>query len=177
MTEQTIKLTVGDQFSGCDMGPMISQKIYKTSEHQTTDAKKKGARITIGGERLKGSKYDKGWFFPPTIIADADHTMDIMNEETFGPVAGVMKFSNDDEAVALANDSVYGLAAYVFSGELGAGLRIAEDLEAGSVWVNNIQRSYHDVPFGGVKQSGIGREKGRYGIESFTELKTIYYSY
>lgn len=176
-TEQTKKLTVGDQFSGCDMGPMISEKIYKTSEEQTADAKKKGAKVTTGGERLKGAQYDKGWFFPPTIIADADHGMKIMNEETFGPVAGVMKFSNNDEAVALANDSEYGLAAYVFAGELGAGLRIAEELEAGSVWVNNIQRSYHDVPFGGVKQSGIGREKGRYGIESFTELKTIYYSY
>jgi len=177
MTEQTQKLTVGDQFSGCDMGPMISEKMFKPSLEQTADAKKKGARITIGGERLKGSQYDKGWFFPPTIIADADHDMKIMKEETFGPVAAIMKFSSNDEAVALANDSVYGLAAYVFAGELGTGLRIAEDLEAGSVWVNNIQRSYHDVPFGGVKQSGIGREKGRYGIESFTELKTIYYSY
>ena len=176
-TEQTKKLTVGDQFSGCDMGPMISEKIYKTSEEQTADAKKKGATVTTGGERLKGEQYDKGWFFPPTIIADTDHSMNIMNEETFGPVAGIMKFTDNEEAVALANDSVYGLAAYVFTGELGAGLRIAEELEAGSVWVNNIQRSYHDVPFGGVKQSGIGREKGRYGIESFTELKTIYYSY
>lgn len=177
MTEQANKLTVGDQFSGSDMGPIISEKIYKTSEEQTADAKKKGATVTTGGERLKGEEYDKGWFFPPTIIADVDHSMEIMKEETFGPVAAIMKFKNNAEAIELANDSVFGLAAYVFTGELGTGLRIAEELEAGSVWVNNIQRSYHDVPFGGVKQSGIGREKGRQGIESFTELKTIYYSY
>ena len=177
MTEQANKLTVGDQFSGSDMGPIISEKIYKTSEEQTADAKNKGATVTTGGERLKGEEYDKGWFFPPTIIADVDHSMEIMKEETFGPVAAIMKFKNNAEAIELANDSVFGLAAYVFTGELGTGLRIAEELEAGSVWVNNIQRSYHDVPFGGVKQSGIGREKGRQGIESFTELKTIYYSY
>ncbi|MEC5166641.1 succinate-semialdehyde dehydrogenase/glutarate-semialdehyde dehydrogenase [Flavobacterium sp. PL11] len=177
MTEETKKLTVGNQFSGCDMGPIISQKIYKTSEEQTADAKAKGATITTGGERLKGAEFEKGWFFPPTIIADANHSMEIMREETFGPVAAIMKFKTNEEAIALANDSDYGLAAYVFTGELGTGLRIAEELEAGSVWVNNIQRSYHDVPFGGVKQSGVGREKGRYGIESYTELKTIYYSY
>lgn len=177
LTQHTAQLKVGDPFSDSDMGPMINQKIYQTSEDQTADAKTKGANIKIGGERLTHGDYAKGWFFPPTIIADANHNMEVMKNETFGPVAGVMAFETIDEAIELANDSEYGLAAYVFAGELGQGLRIAEELEAGSVWINNIQRSYHDVPFGGVKQSGIGREKGRYGIESFTELKTIYFSY
>jgi succinate-semialdehyde dehydrogenase / glutarate-semialdehyde dehydrogenase len=126
---------------------------------------------------LTGGDYDKGYYFSPTIIADTDHSMKIMTEETFGPVVGVMPYSDLEMALNLANDSEYGLAAYVFSQQLGTGLRLAEQLEAGSVWVNNIHRSHHNVPFGGMKQSGIGREKGHFGVEDYTELKTIYLNY
>jgi succinate-semialdehyde dehydrogenase / glutarate-semialdehyde dehydrogenase len=159
------------------MGPLVNEKIYRNSELQVADALAKGAQVRTGGQRLTGERYDRGWFFPPTILAGCDHTMQIMTEETFGPVIGVMPFSTLDEAVSRANDSVYGLAGYVFSGNLGTALHLAESLEAGSVWINNIHRSYHDVPFGGVKQSGMGREKGQYGIEAYTELKTIYLTY
>jgi succinate-semialdehyde dehydrogenase/glutarate-semialdehyde dehydrogenase len=141
------------------------------------DALEKGATVLTGGQRLRGEEYDKGWYFPPTIISDTNHSMKIMTEETFGSVVGIMPFETNEEAITLANDSEYGLAAYVFSEQVGTGLRMAESLEAGSVWINNISRSYHDVPFGGVKQSGIGREKGHYGIEAYTELKTIYLNY
>ncbi len=175
--ELTQKLRIGNPFSNADMGPMVNQKIYQNSEVQVLDAIEKGATIKTGGKRLRGEEFDKGWFFPPTIIADTNHSMKIMTEETFGPVVGIMPFKTNEEAIALANDSEYGLAAYVFSEQLGTGLRMAEVLEAGSVWINNISRSYHDVPFGGVKQSGIGREKGHYGIEAYTELKTIYMNY
>lgn len=177
MVELAQKLTLGSPFSGCDMGPIINQKIYQNSEVQVADALEKGASIRTGGKRLTGELYDKGWFFPPTIVADANHSMKVMTEETFGPVIGVMPFNSNDEAITLANDSEYGLAAYVFSENLATALRMAESFEAGSVWINNIHRSYHDVPFGGVKQSGMGREKGRYGIEAYTELKTIYLNY
>jgi succinate-semialdehyde dehydrogenase/glutarate-semialdehyde dehydrogenase len=177
ITHLTAKLKIGNPFSGSDMGPMINQKIYQNSELQTQDAVEKGAVINTGGQRLMGDDYKNGWFFPPTIISNTNHSMKIMTEETFGPVVGVMPFKTNEEAILLANDSEYGLAAYVFSEQLGTGLRMAEELEAGSVWINNIHRSYHDVPFGGVKQSGIGREKGRYGIEAYTELKTIYLNY
>ncbi len=177
MTELTQKLSIGEPFSGCDMGPIINQKIYKNSEIQVADALEKGAKLSTGGKRLTGVSYDKGWFFSPTIISDTNHSMKIMTEETFGPVIGIMPFDTNDDAINLANDSEYGLAAYVFSENLGTALRIAEAFEAGSVWINNIHRSYHDVPFGGVKQSGMGREKGRYGIEAYTELKTIYLNY
>jgi succinate-semialdehyde dehydrogenase/glutarate-semialdehyde dehydrogenase len=101
----------------------------------------------------------------------------IMTEETFGPVLGVAPFDDRAEALARANDTRYGLAGFVFSRDLAAALTMAERIEAGSVWVNNIHRSYHDVPFGGMKESGIGREKGRYGVESYLEYKTIYLSY
>ncbi len=177
MVEIAKKIKIGEPFSGCDMGPLVNQKIYQNSEIQVADALEKGAIVKTGGARLTGEHYDKGWFFPPTIIADTNHTMKIMTEETFGPVIGIMPFKTNEEATDLANDSEYGLAAYVFSENLSIALRMAESFEAGSVWINNIHRSYHDVPFGGVKQSGIGREKGRYGIEAYTELKTIYLNY
>ena len=177
MVELAEKLTIGHPFSGSDMGPLVNHKIYQNSEVQVEDAIHKGAVVKTGGERLRGDLYDKGWFFPPTIIADANHSMKVMTEETFGPVLGIMPFKTNEEAIELANDSIYGLAAYVFSENIGTALRIAESFEAGSVWINNIHRSYHDVPFGGVKQSGMGREKGKYGIEAYTELKTIYLNY
>jgi succinate-semialdehyde dehydrogenase / glutarate-semialdehyde dehydrogenase len=174
----TDKLKVGNDLkSPCDMGPLIHKKIFKNSELQVEDALQKDAKILRGGKKLTGDDYDKGWYFPPTIITDANHSMKIMTEETFGPVVGIMPFDNLETALSWANDSPYGLAAYVFSRQLGIGLRLAEGLDAGSVWVNNIHRSHHNVPFGGMKQSGIGREKGHFGVEDYTELKTIYLNY
>jgi succinate-semialdehyde dehydrogenase / glutarate-semialdehyde dehydrogenase len=171
-------LKIGNDLkSPCDMGPLVNEKIFKNSEIQVADALSKNAKILRGGKKLTGGDYDKGWYFPPTLIADSDHSMKIMTEETFGPVVGVMPYSDLETALNLANDSEYGLAAYVFSQQLGTGLRLAEQLEAGSVWVNNIHRSHHNVPFGGMKQSGIGREKGHFGVEDYTELKTIYLNY
>ena len=172
------KLDVGDGLtSSCALGPLVNEKIYRNSEAQIADARRKGARIVIGGERLTGGIYDGGWFMPPTVIADADHSMLVMTEETFGPVLGVAPFDDREQAVQQANDTRYGLAAFVFCRNLAAALNMAERLEAGSVWVNNIHRSNHDVPFGGMKESGMGREKGRYGVEAYLEYKTIYLSY
>jgi succinate-semialdehyde dehydrogenase / glutarate-semialdehyde dehydrogenase len=174
----TDKLKIGnDAKSTCDMGPLINEKIFKNSEIQVADALEKNAQILRGGKKLTGETYDTGCYFPPTIVANADHTMKIMTEETFGPVVGIMPFDTLETALDWANDSPYGLAAYVFSKQLGTGLKLAEQLEAGSVWVNNIHRSHHNVPFGGMKQSGIGREKGHFGVEDYTELKTIYLNY
>jgi succinate-semialdehyde dehydrogenase/glutarate-semialdehyde dehydrogenase len=171
-------LKIGNDLKApCDMGPLVNEKIFKNSEIQVADARSKNAKILRGGKRLQGNDYDNGWYFAPTLVADANHSMKIMTEETFGPVVGVMPYADLETALELANDSEYGLAAYVFSQQLGIGLRLAEQLEAGSVWVNNIHRSHHNVPFGGMKQSGIGREKGHFGVEEYTELKTIYLNY
>jgi len=101
----------------------------------------------------------------------------VMTEETFGPAVGLAAFDDREEALRLANDTRYGLAAFVFCRNLAVALNMAERLEAGSVWVNNIQRSHNNAPFGGIKHSGIGREKGRYGVEAYLEYKTIYLSY
>jgi succinate-semialdehyde dehydrogenase/glutarate-semialdehyde dehydrogenase len=157
-----------------EMGPLINERIMSTSAEHVADARERGARIVVGGERLSGPAYDGGSFFAPTVIADATHDMKIMTQETFGPVVGMGPFRSLAEAVQSANDSRYGLAAYVFSGDLRTAWRTAEELEVGSVWVNEIHRSLHSVPFGGVKQSGLGREKSRHGLDEYLEYKTVY---
>ena len=161
---------------GCDLGPMVNQEIFSTSVDHVADALVKGGRLAAGGSRLTGGDYDRGYFFPPTVLVDTTPQMKIMREETFGPVLGVMPFTTLDEAIAMANDSPFGLAGYVFSRDLGKALQVSEELEAGSVWVNDIHRSYNMVPFGGYKESGLGREKSHYGLEAYLELKTIYLS-
>lgn len=169
------RLKVGNGLDpGCELGPLVDQEIFATSVSQVEDARSRGARLVTGGARLTGGAFDAGWFFPPTVLADTSHAMKIMTEETFGPVVGVMPFDDLAAAIELANDSPYGLAGYVFSRDLGVALRTAEELEAGSVWVNDIHRSYNMVPFGGYKESGLGREKSHHGLEEYLELKTIY---
>ena len=153
------------------------EKIYSNSEVQVADARAKGARIVLGGDRQRGPGYDDGFYFPPTIIADATHDMLVLTEETFGPVLGICPVDSAADALRHANDCRYGLAGFVFTRDLARGLTLCEGLEAGSVWLNDIHRSSHYVPFGGMKESGLGREKGRYGVEAYLEYKTMYLSY
>ena len=160
--------------AGCDLGPMVNEEIFSTSVDQVADARAQGARIVTGGDRVTGGDYDRGFFFPPTVIADTTPDMKIMREETFGPVVGIRAFDELADAITQANDSPYGLAGYVFSSDVGTALRIAESIEAGSVWINDIHRSYNMVPFGGYKESGLGREKSKHGLDAYLELKTIY---
>lgn len=160
-----------------DLGPMINEKIFATSEYQSNDAREKGARILCGGQRNIGEGFDRGFYFPPTLIADATDDMAILQDETFGPVIGIAPVDSAFDGLKRANDSIYGLAGFVFCGDLARGLSLCEGMEAGSVWLNDIQRGSPHAPFGGMKQSGIGREKGRYGVESYLEYKSIYLSY
>lgn len=177
LTEKAGKLTLQPEGGEGDLGPLVNEKIFANSVRQSDDARAKGARMLLGGAQVTGPGYDGGFYFPPTIVADATQDMLIMTEETFGPVLGVAPVDSPAEALALANASRYGLAGFVFSGDLARGLTLAEGMEAGSVWLNDIHRSSHYVPFGGMKESGLGREKGRYGVESYLEYKTMYLSY
>lgn len=170
-------LTLAPAGGDGDLGPLVNEKIFANSERQVADARSRNARIYLGGERRTGEGYDGGFYFPPTIIADATHDMLILTEETFGPVLGVCPVDSAFDGMRHANDNRYGLAGFVFSGDLAKGLTLCEGLEAGSVWLNDIHRSSHYVPFGGMKESGLGREKGRYGVESYLEYKTMYLSY
>lgn len=177
LTDRASKLTLAPEGGDGDLGPMVNEKIYANSETQSDDARAKGARILLGGRRATGSGFDGGFYFPPTIIADATHEMLILTEETFGPVIGVCPVDSAFEGLEHANNNRYGLAGFVFARDLAKGLTLCEGMEAGSVWLNDIQRSSHYVPFGGMKESGLGREKGRYGVESYLEYKTMYLSY
>lgn len=177
LTEKAGKLTLAPADGTGDLGPLVNEKIYTNSEVQVADARAKGARIVLGGDRKTGKGFDGGFYFPPTIIADATHEMLVLTEETFGPVLGICVVDSAFEALKHANNSRYGLAGFVFAGDLAKGLTLCEGLEVGSVWLNDIHRSSHYVPFGGMKESGIGREKGRYGVESYLEYKTMYLSY
>ena len=177
LTEKAGKLTLAPADGDGDLGPIVNEKIYANSEVQVADARAKNARIMLGGDRRTGPGFDGGFYFPPTIIADATHEMLILTEETFGPVLGICVVDSAFDALEHANSSRYGLAGFVFSGDLAKGLTLCEGMEAGSVWLNDIYRSSHYVPFGGMKESGIGREKGRYGVESYLEYKTMYLSY
>lgn len=163
-------MRVGDGFEeGVAIGPLIDEHaVAKVVEH-VDDAISKGARVVVGGTRhQKGGNY-----YEPTILADVTPSMRIFHEETFGPVAPIFRFSTDDEAIALANDTEFGLASYFYSRDIGRVLKVAEALEYGIVGINEGLISTEVAPFGGVKESGLGREGSKYGIEDYLELKYL----
>lgn len=172
---QTQKLTIanGLEKPDADVGPMASPEGLAKSKKHIEDALAKGARLVCGGKRPEGSEFEKGYFFEPTILADANHEMLLMTEETFGPVVGVMTYRSLDEAIKLANDTPYGLAAYVYTNDLHEMEKASKQLEAGSVAVNNVDAGIINAPYGGWKQSGIGFEHGHEGLEEYLHLKHI----
>lgn len=152
-----------------DLGPLMHERAMAKCEAHIEDALAKGARLTTGGRRHALGHL----FFEPTVLADITPAMKIYSEETFGPVAGLMPFEDESEVVAMANDTPYGLIAYLYTADLGRAHRLSEILEYGMVAVNTAKVTGAPVPFGGVKQSGIGREGSRHGLEAFTELKYV----
>jgi succinate-semialdehyde dehydrogenase/glutarate-semialdehyde dehydrogenase len=162
------KLRVGDGLeNGIDIGPLIEDSAFaKVAEH-VEDARRRGATTVVGG---KPSALGRT-FFEPTIMTGVTADMLMNNEETFGPVAGIATFASDTEAIAQANATPYGLAAYVYTRDLSRAWRYAEGLESGMVGINNVMLANEAAPFGGVKESGIGREGSKYGIEEWVETK------
>ncbi len=161
-----MKVGPGDQ-SGVQIGPLINKDgIDKVVQH-IEDAKAKGARVYCGGQPHEAGAL----FFQPTVLVDMTPAMRVSSEETFGPVAGLFRFHDEAEVIKLANDTRYGLASYFYTQELGQAFRVAEALEYGMVAVNEALLAAASVPFGGVKESGIGREGSKYGIEDFLNVK------
>jgi succinate-semialdehyde dehydrogenase/glutarate-semialdehyde dehydrogenase len=156
-----------------DYGPLLNEATRQRSVDHVKDALAGGARLVTGGQQPAGERYARGWFYEPTVLADVEPMMRVMREETFGPVAGIRRFGSLDEAITLANDSPYGLAAYVFGRDLDRCLHVAERLEAGGVGVNVNDVTELAAPFGGWKESGFGRELGPEGLEHCYELKHI----
>ncbi|NHQ89104.1 NADP-dependent succinate-semialdehyde dehydrogenase [Janthinobacterium lividum] len=164
------KLKVGNGIeAGVTQGPLIDAKAVAKVEEHVADALSKGGRLLAGGKR---HALGNG-FFEPTIIADVTNDMRVATEETFGPLAPLFRFKTDDEVIALANDTEFGLAAYFYSRDIGRIWRVAEGLETGMVGVNTGLISNEIAPFGGVKQSGLGREGSTYGIEDYLVIKYI----
>jgi succinate-semialdehyde dehydrogenase/glutarate-semialdehyde dehydrogenase len=170
LVEAVRKLKVGNGADdGVTQGPLIEDKAVVKVEEHIADALGKGARLLLGGQR-----HELGFsFFQPTVLADVDAGMLVAREETFGPLAPLFRFKTEDEAVALANDTEFGLAAYFFSRDIGRIWRVAEGLESGMVGVNTGLISTEVAPFGGVKQSGLGREGSTHGIEDYLVIKYI----
>jgi succinate-semialdehyde dehydrogenase/glutarate-semialdehyde dehydrogenase len=166
----TAKLKVGDGAAdGVDVGPLIDGGAVAKVEEHLADALGKGARIVVGGARSDLG----GTFYQPTVIADVTSDMAVTHEETFGPLAPVFRFSDEAEAVRLANDTRFGLAAYFYARDHARVWRVSEALEYGIVGVNTGLISTETAPFGGVKESGIGREGSKYGIEDYLEIKYV----
>ncbi len=164
------KLKVGNGIeAGVTQGPLIDAKAVAKVEEHVADALAKGGRLLAGGKR---HALGNG-FFEPTIIADVTNDMRVATEETFGPLAPLFRFKTDDEVIALANNTEFGLAAYFYSRDIGRIWRVAEGLETGMVGVNTGLISNEIAPFGGVKQSGLGREGSTYGIEDYLVIKYI----
>jgi len=156
---------------GSHIGPLVSQAQFDKVQKLIQVGIDEGARLVAGGTgRPEG--LNRGWFARPTVFADATPDMTIMREEIFGPVLAIMPFDTEDEAVALANDTPYGLAAYIQTGSADRARRVASRLRAGMIQVNGAHRA-SGMPFGGYKQSGVGREGGTFGIEEFLEVKTV----
>jgi succinate-semialdehyde dehydrogenase/glutarate-semialdehyde dehydrogenase len=166
------QLRVGNGFAdGVAVGPLISEAaVGKVREH-VADALAHGAQLLVGGDPAAAGL--DGRFYPPTVLSGATTDMRIASEETFGPVAALFRFSDEEEAIAMANDTEYGLAAYFYSRDVARAWRVAERLEAGMVGINAAFLSVEVAPFGGIKQSGVGREGSRHGIEEFVEMKYL----
>ena len=163
-------MKVGDGLKGeTHQGPLINQDALAKVERLVADARTKGARVAVGGKRHALG----GTFYEPTVLTDVTPQMDIFNEEIFGPVAALYRFKTEDEAIRLANDTPYGLAAYFYSRDLNRMWRMSEGLEYGLVGVNDGVIATDAAPFGGVKESGIGREGSKYGIQDFVEIKYV----
>ena len=169
-TSKTKSLRIGDPLSPeTDVGPLVREESLHKLDRQVKDSIKMGAKVQLGGERLKR----KGFFYAPTILTEVEPAMPVMKEETFGPAAPVMIVKDDDEAVRYANNSEFGLGSSVWSRDIRRAEKVARQIAAGMVTVNNIVVSDPRMPFGGVKESGIGRELSRYGMLEFTNIKSI----
>jgi succinate-semialdehyde dehydrogenase/glutarate-semialdehyde dehydrogenase len=166
----TQELKVGNGLDPASkQGPLINEEAVAKVESHISDALKKGASLISGGKRVAGN----GTFFEPTIVTDVTEDMLVCQEETFGPLAGIIKFKTEQEAIEMANNTPFGLAAYFFTKDNARTWRVGEALEVGVVGINTGLISYEGAPFGGVKESGVGREGSLHGVDEFTEIKYL----
>jgi succinate-semialdehyde dehydrogenase / glutarate-semialdehyde dehydrogenase len=158
---------------GVTVGPLIDEPAVEKMETQVADATTRGASVALGGHRLSDPPYDAGTFFAPTVLTGVTADMRIYREETFGPIAPVVVFEDDEDVVSMANDTTYGLASYLYTRDLRRALTVAEALDFGIIGVNDINPTSASVPFGGIKESGLGREGAREGLLEYLDQKVV----
>ena len=169
---RVIKMRAGNGLEqGINIGPLVNQKAIEKVERQVEDATSKGAELLCGGHRLMDDGLDRGYYYAPTVLSNVTSEMLIYREETFGPVAPIIAFDDDDDVLEMANDTHYGLAAYIYTQNLSAAMRTFEGLRFGIIGINDINPTGAAAPFGGQKESGLGREGGHEGIFEYLETK------
>jgi betaine-aldehyde dehydrogenase len=166
-------MTLGNPVNNPDMGPLVSKEHMETVLGYIEKGKKEGAKLVCGGERYTEGECARGFFVRPTIFDNCDASMTIVREEIFGPVVTIQTFKTEAEAVALANDTVYGLAGAVFTADGSRALRVMKEIRAGITWINCYNPTYNEAPWGGYKMSGFGRELGVHGLEEYQEVKQV----
>jgi succinate-semialdehyde dehydrogenase / glutarate-semialdehyde dehydrogenase len=173
VAELARNLKVGNGLdAGVSVGPLIDERGFQKVEEHVADALSHGAEVLAGGRRVSPEGL-QGYFYAPTVLGNVQTDMLVMHDETFGPVLPVMPFATEDDAIRLANDTPFGLAAYFFTRDMGRGFRVAEGLEYGIVGLNDPLPTGPHIPFGGFKESGIGRENGAEGLQHFMEVKAL----
>ncbi len=174
IVERVRRLKVGPPAEpDVNLGPLIDGSELRKVESLIEDAREKGAHILCGGKRLQEEKYQNGHYYAPTVLNQVNQEMRLVHEEIFGPVAPILTFESEEEVISRCNNTPYGLAAYVFTKDVARVYRMSESLETGMVAVNSTSLSVPQAPFGGIKESGMGREGGHYGLEEFLNIKYV----
>jgi succinate-semialdehyde dehydrogenase/glutarate-semialdehyde dehydrogenase len=174
LTSRVGRLKVGNGLEeGITTGPLIDEPAMAKMDRQVSDAVAKGATVALGGERLTGASYDNGTFYAPTVLTGVTPDMLIYREETFGPIAGVIPFDDEAQVIEMANDTSYGLASYIYTNDLSRAFRVSEALRFAIIGINDINPTSAAAPFGGMKESGLGREGGQEGITEYLETKLV----
>lgn len=175
-SEKAKKITLGNpETPEAQMGPLISSEHRKRVNSYVERAKKQGAKLVCGGKAPDDAELKNGFFFEPTVFTNVLPRMSIFQEEVFGPVVSIVEFSSEEEAIVLANNSAFGLACSIWSQDLNKAKELGSKINAGTVWINTYGMFYNQVPYGGFKQSGFGKELGKEGLLEYTRLKNISY--